>query len=517
MLNVNDATKAAYTSGLTLKSLVISFPNANVTLQNSDIVNESLTLEESIEESGNLTYQGCIASKLTFQCADVIQDLRNEYVEVSITAGTTETIPLFKGYVVDQTNPTHEDILTTITAYDVMSKILEKDVTSWYNGLTFPITVKNFRDSFFTHCGVTQETVTLINDTLTLSKTITDGAINGAKIIKGICQLNARYGQIGRDGKFHYRKLGVLTEALYPSLTLFPDPSLYPAGETTTMVANKADYINVKYEPFKTDAVNKVTIYNQNGVSGGSYGSGSNEFSIADNPIAYGVSNMTTAAQNIYGEISKIQFTPANVELVGLPFMECGDSLMINTLKNIVRTYILKRTLKGVQVLKDNYESQSTKSMPVHKTSLATSVSKNAAGVAQNAADIVRANQLIADRATIGQLDAVSARVGSLEADHVTTAQLNATNAAIYNLATIAITTQNLSSQSISAGQITSGTISASRIAADTFSGRDMSSKSISCTGYMSTPYISVNGVVFASSAKVRDINGNEITVLKTN
>lgn len=474
MIQVTDATKRAYTGDSVEKVLTVTI-SGGVVITNDDLVSQSLTIKEAIEESGNLTYKGCIASECKFQVADVVQDLRGRAITVSINAGQTEDIVLFTGKITDQTNLTYADKLSTFTCYDAMYDILQTDVTTWYDTLTFPITVKNFRDSLFQTLGVTQETVSLINDNLTLSKNISDKSVNAGDLVKWICQLNARYGQIGRDGIFHYRKLTQITEALYPAVDLYPSPNLYPAAENAHERFNKANYIKITYEPFKTAEVNKVVIYDNTGAVGGQYGSGANEFSIADNVLAQGVNNMTTAATNIYGAISAIAFIPTKLDVPGMPWLECGDSVMVNTMKNIVRTYILSRTLKGIQALLDNYVSESEQYQPNHKQSLRTSVSANTQGVKEAKEDIIRTNQIVATKATIEQLNATNARVGNLEADHVSVTDLQASNARITNIETSYITAAtvqanyatitslnavNAKFNNLNASNITSGTLS---------------------------------------------------------
>ena len=67
------------------------------------------------------------------------------WIEVDLTAEDTETVPLFRGYIEDQTNPSHEQNTMEITAYDALKKINEADVTNWYNGLSFPITISSLK------------------------------------------------------------------------------------------------------------------------------------------------------------------------------------------------------------------------------------------------------------------------------------------------------------------------------------------------------------------------------------
>ena len=528
MLNVTDATKSAYTNS-THKNLVISFPNANVTMTNSDLKSESLSITEAIENNRNLSFQGCIASQLKFQCADIIQDLRGELVQVTIQADNTEVIPLFTGYIDTQNNRTHEDVLTEFTAYDPIYKLGQMDVTSWYNGLTFPMTIKQFRDAFFTQIGITQETVTLLNDDLTIGKVVSDKQITALSVMRSICQANARYGRYGRDGYFHYTELKEITIGTYPSEETYPAEDTYPSGENANVMMEKSEYINVFYEPFETAHIDKVNIIAFNGSISGSYGSGTNALNLADNIVAQGCTAPNTMAQNIYGKVNTLWYIPSDVDATGKPWLECGDIYLFNTRKTVVRAYILNRTIKGIQALFDKYEAKGDQYYPVYKESIQTRESSTEKGLQE-------ANVLILDRATISQLNAVSARVGSLEADHVTTAQLNAVDGKIDTLTAKAITTENFTSQKITSGMVNAGVISANKITTgqlsvnqldvDTLASSSFSGKTINCgmiyaSNSIRTANINFTGALgyngtkkwAGSTALVQDIYGNNKVV----
>lgn len=460
MVNVLDSTKQAYTESHH-KVLNISIPNLNLSLTNANIVYESVNLQESIETEEQLQFKGCNASQFKVSVAGVIQDVRDQVINVTITADNTETIPLFSGYVVEQTNRNGEDITTELTCYDPLYKIRKQDVTSWYNGLTFPITMKNFRNSFFTLLGIEQvvdvhseeATGDLINDSQTLKKI--DSAklpkvLNAGTIMEDICQCNARYGQYGRDKKFHYRQLREIMKGLYPSYETFPSPTTYPSGENADSRYDLSAYSKISYEPYTVEKITGVTIRDNEG-NATSKGTATNVFTIADNMLASSLSDKATACQNILNEVKVVWYIPLNLECVGYPWIECGDVLLTRTKKNIVRSYVLQRTLKGIQALFDTIESEGLQTREEYRESEATGVSTNRAGVKDNADEIV----------------ATKLRVGTIEADYIKAYQLNAVDAKIDNLSAIAITTQNLSAQNISASQITSGTISANRIASN--------------------------------------------------
>lgn len=531
MLPITDETKAsfwAYSTVRTSKQITITVPNKNITIQNEDIKGETLQIIERLENSDTLRFEGCNATTFTCEVTDLTQNITGEYIVVKVTVNNTD-IPLFKGFVDEVTNLNHEDMTCKITAYDRLKEINDKDITLWYNSLTFPVTLKYMRDSFFAYVGLTQAETILPNDTQTITKSITDKVINGATIIKGICQLNGRYGRINRNGVFEYIKLKPIVEGLYPADDLYPDDDVYPAEENSNELISRANYINIEYEPYKTARITKVNIYGKNGARTGTYGiADTNIFSIADNKIAHGLTNANATAQNLYNELWQIEFTPANIKLLGRPYLEIGDSVSLVTNKRMVRTYILQRTLSGIQAMTDLFESKSEQYQPEYKQSLETTVSTNTTNISNNATAIsnevtratsveatkatitqlnatnarvgtleadhvsvsqlnatnARVGSLEADHVSVSQLNAVSARVGSLEADHVTTAQLNATNGRIDNLSAIAITTNNLSAQTIYGSQISGLTINASQITAgDISAGRISSSLSNGVNG----------------------------------
>lgn len=458
MIEVLDSTKQAYLESHH-KVLNISIPNINLTLTNANIVYESLNLQESIETEEQLQFKGCNASQFKISVAGVIQDIRDEYIEVTITADDTETIPLFSGYVVEQTNRNGEDITTELTCYDPLYKLRNQDVTSWYNGLTFPITMKNFRNSFFTLLGMEQvvdvhseeDTGDLINDSQTLKKI--DSAklpkvLNAGTIMEDICQCNARYGQYGRDKKFHYRQLREIIKGLYPSYETYPSETTYPSGENADAIYNLAHYSKIQYEPYTVEKIDGVTI--RDNVSDSNkqthvthYGNNTNVFEIADNFLASSFSNKTTACQNLLGELEKIWYIPLKLDCVGFPWVECGDILLSRTKKNIVRCYVLQRTLKGIQALFDTIESEGIQYREKYTESEETKTSTNTSGIRDNYLRVnrIETNTLVAqmidtDRlsakfikgggGSYGYLDADCIQAGTITTEMISTNGLNA-------------------------------------------------------------------------------------------
>lgn len=493
MYSVNDETKNAYKSDSSHKEIVVRIPSANITLTNEDIVTESLELKESIESSGNLSFQGCNAASFKIECFKLVDDtLEGQWIECDITADETQTIPLFRGYISEVTNKTHEEFTTVIRAYDALYTINNTDVTEWYNSLTFPISVMNMRNSFFSYVGVQQKADYLPNDGIAVQKSIEDKVIMGSRIIKAICQLNGRYGRISRTGIFEYVHLVEGTEALYPREDLYPDEDLYPSAENALDNVSKAHYKNIEFENYRVQVISKVQIINKDGQIGATSGTGSNIFTLKDNPLVWGLSQsaLNACATNLYNAIGGLWYTPAQIECVGLPYIECGDFVLMAARLSIIRSYVLSRTLKGIQALNDSFSADGDRTQPVYvpniqtqananahaistETTRATTAERNEATTRQqqinseastrqsqiNAVNVrcdnlnakdAQIENLVATKASISDLNAANARIDNLSATKANITDLNATNANVNNLSARVANVQNLVAQKAS-------------------------------------------------------------------
>lgn len=526
MYKVNQATKDAYKSDSSHKEVVVRIPAANITLTNGDIIADSLELKEAIETSGNLSFQGCIASSFKIESFNLVDDtLIGKAIECDIRADNTQTIPLFRGYIAEVTNATHEEFTTTIRAYDALHNINTRDVTAWYNSLSFPITMRNFRNSFFNYVGVTQVSDYLPNDALAIQKTIEDKVIKGEKIVKAICQINGRYGRIGRTGRFEYVHLVEGIEALYPREDLYPANDVYPAAENALDSVAKAYYSSISFENYRVAPITKVQLITKDGAIGATSGSGTNIFTVKNNPLIWGLAANTlrAVATNLYNSIQGLWYVPAEVDSVGLPYIECGDFIMMAARRSIVRAYVLERTLKGIQILKDSFSAEGDRYQPIYTPDVQTQTNANAKAITDEASTrqsqitseantrqsqinteantrqtqinneaSIRANQinavnlrcdklvaedaniknLVATKATISDLNAAKAQINDLYATKATVSQLSATNASVNDLYSRTANISNLVAQKANINDLNAtnarvGNLEATRVTAE--------------------------------------------------
>lgn len=84
-------------------------------------------------------------------------------------------------------------------------------------------------------------------------------------------------------------------------------------------------------------------------------------YDISNNPIIakmkFEQSQIQAIMSNIANHIANIHYMPADIDAIGLPYLETGDKIHIDTDEGGFDTIILRRTLSGIQSLEDNIES----------------------------------------------------------------------------------------------------------------------------------------------------------------
>ncbi len=360
MINISEADKAIWKSDSVPKNIKIVFPALGITLGNDDVVLESFELSEAINDNRELTFTGCIAANIKFECTTLLVDVRNEYVEVSLAAEGAEEMPLFTGYVDEQKRKNYEDETCTIYAYDRLSQLGDVMVGDWMNTLSYPLSLYDFRTALAQEINLDTEPCELIFDNLQIEKTIDGKNMSALLMIQRICQLNGVFGRISRRGKLEFVSLEEKS-GLYPSETLYPGDDLFPFAYQNEI--SKAYYTDINYEGYNVELIDKVQIQENEDDIGGLYGDGVNAYIVEGNWLSYGRSGeeLDAMAQTLYEKVSRYAYMPAEIKCIGLPYMECGDIVEADTAKSHVCTYILSRTIKGIQALSDVYKAEGDK------------------------------------------------------------------------------------------------------------------------------------------------------------
>lgn len=335
MLNVNAATKSAYLGDSTHKIIRVVFPDLNLEYTNDELVSQSLELKESLCE-GDIEFVGCIASEFKITIRNLTDDVKGTKVNVYISTRNTEEIPLFNGYVYE-VELAAEKRHKKIKAYDVLYTLSQTDVASWYTGLSFPITLKNLRDSLFSELGVIQETATLPNDNVQIVRRYSPTTLRALDVIKSLCQINGVFGKINRYERFEY---------------------VTPSSGGSQVIPY---YKTAKYQEFTVKPADKVVVVF--GDTEGVYGGGTNSYTVQNNMFANGLDETTlqSIAQNIYNNVYQFSYRPITCDVNGLPYLECLDKVTMDVAdieSSDVRTMtftVLSRNIKGIQSLRDKY------------------------------------------------------------------------------------------------------------------------------------------------------------------
>lgn len=496
-------------------------------LNEDDWKGESAELTERLCSESELSFGRCEASTFKLRVRERIIPLAGKKITVSVTLEGAEEAPFMMGvYKVDSDVPTADRRYRDIVAYDAMYDILNAEVSGWYNSLTFSMTLRQFRDSFCAYVGVEQEEITLVNDDMTVEKTIDPGELPGKTVIEAICEINGCFGHIGRNGKLRYVVLEQMIEGLYPADELYPSDDLYPADPLGTTEVSKSMYLSCQYEDFIVQHITKLQIRQEENDIGAIAGNGNNSYIIEDNFLVYGKSavDLQTIADNVLSVISGVWYRPAQVEARGNPCLEVGDGILLYTSRETIYTYILQRTLKGIQALRDSYTAEgeeyrtgqvnglqkqiiqlkgktNTLTRTVDETrlemkdinqNLSTQISINAQQILTKVSKdnivseinqtaesikikaeridlvgIVNADEMVVKYATIENLNITKLELNNLIATKATIDSLNAVSGRVGSLEADHVTTSDLSAVSARLSNVEANYISASTVKAD--------------------------------------------------
>jgi hypothetical protein len=280
--------------------------------------------------------------------ADIIQELSGKVMVITQTVEEYE-MPLGT-YIVDTAEKQSDKRYKKLTAYDYMLKT-DIDVSAWYNGLIWPQTVKSMRESLLTYLGLSYESQTLTNDTVSLSKTINPASLIGRDILRLLCSINAGFGHFTRYNTFKVIQLSGL--GLYPSETLYPSEDLFPSesGEIIT----SGSYRTINYSEYIVEPITMVKIQSDDEDTGVTAGTGDNPYIMAGNYLLFGKtgSELQDIADDIFLQVKNKYYRQHTTVMNGLPYMEVGDAELIITTNDAIESFIFKRIMTGVHTLVD--------------------------------------------------------------------------------------------------------------------------------------------------------------------
>ena len=389
MIDLTDEQKKVFYEAGYFFDYRMHFPDLDLTIDTDTLHSESVTIKESICDNEDLTLGGCIAFSCEFEVSEIIQhDLSKRSFDVTLevhdeAGNTILEIPMgcYKVYSAEMVD---DKDYKKIVAYDALYDA-SADVSDWYEGL-FPVislnavtktddngteitvleknygttTLKAMRESLLQHLGIPYEEQSLINDDMIVSKSLQPSGDNctGLMMLKWMCEIHGGFGRMNRNGRFEVTTL--------QSSGLYPDVDLYPENGNTSSVAlgvsdeePRAEYITAKFEEYMTKYITGINVRTEDDDVGCTVGTTENPYIISGNALLFGktAAELKPIAENILNVIKDIIYRPNTTELIGLPYVEVGDVYSVEK-EDVVESYVLSRTLSGIQMLRDTYEAK---------------------------------------------------------------------------------------------------------------------------------------------------------------
>lgn len=385
-----------------------------LTNKNFSSTSSDFSLSESLCSDSKLSFGKCESACLKIKIANTVNSLKGQTLHVTETLNNKDDVPFKIGtYIVDEDTLTSDKKYRNITAYDRLYSVSSINVSDWYNNL-FPskqvpliryenvtkewtytgidgkevteyyeelepityyqteyesITLKAFRDSFFKYIGLTQQSTTLINDNMKVSKSVDNIDLTAKDVLEAICEINGVFGKMSRDDVFTYVELKPFSRGLFPSNTLYPNSSLFPRKPENidTRRLQMGEYKTLQVGDTNFEQITKLQIRQSEDDIGYIAGNDTGvTYIIQGNFLTYsaGTNELKTIANNVLSKISKVIFNPINITMQGNPCVETGDTIrIIDTNNKVYMSYVLQRTLTGIQMLMDSIISEGDQSL----------------------------------------------------------------------------------------------------------------------------------------------------------
>lgn len=365
MINVSDKVRELYKtdripirSEPITKNIYIRILETGTVISDADMELENFTLEESICSASEITFGSCEGSFVSFAVYQTVEDLSSKTIRIWQTINGNE-VPFGTYKVATVTKRDGDPRWKDITAYDRMPE-LDRDATAWFSDFWKKhsvSTIREFRLDFFKFMGFAVVEQTLINDYMEIKKTIDPEFIKARYIAQKIGEINASFGHFTRENKFKYIDIGSL--ALYPAEDLYPSEDLFPSESTEILSGDSAMLYfadESHYEDYYVRAIDSVQIKAADGSAGITVGEeNKNPYIIHSNFFTFGKSGqeLRNIAQSFLNIVKYKFYIPSVTSMIGLPYLEVGDTVTIMLEQDAIETFIFQRKLTGIHALVD--------------------------------------------------------------------------------------------------------------------------------------------------------------------
>lgn len=271
--------------------------------------------------TGQLNFGETNTAKVQFKTSEDLS-LTGNYITVRY--GTNENNVQIGKYKINYSSHKTNSTVVTVTGYDAV-KQFNKDISEWYNALTWPIRVSDFRKSLCEYIGVGQERATLVNDDFQIEETIAPSKLSGIEMLFYIGQINGVFPHATTNYTLDWVSLGTDIYEIPKNITY--GPQAYESKSYTTA------------------SIGGVVIRQEDGDVGVSFGT-TNKYVVQGNILVYGCSadELSVVANRLYEKIKDIRYIPCSIKTKYMPDISLGTRCAYDG--NVF--YVLQRETSGI-------------------------------------------------------------------------------------------------------------------------------------------------------------------------
>lgn len=350
---------------------------ANVikTITNTHLKAEAFTYHSALCTNGLVNFGECVANELEFEVEKSMgADLLDKRLWVTIFVdGMIEEQFYNLGEFVVVSSTKSDKTHYRIFAKDMLALVLDEPCNTWLNTLTFPMTMGEFREELFdklytlTNGGILQESVTLPCDDVPIRKPFSNDKSDHTmgELLQGICGINGLFGKLVPEDNaygniFHYVKLGEVTRELYTSNCSEIDvDEQYTPGVSILEYHYYGNLARISAAGFTDpDGRSPIKLIIKNNPFMLVLGTGSQPYYLPN-----------TVPLNVLDNLALKPIQTLSAETYGNPSYWVGDKLLVSANGTEYESYMIERTIKGIQHMRD-YITVETMNYPTQKDTI---------------------------------------------------------------------------------------------------------------------------------------------------
>ena len=316
-----------------------------VELDAENIIQESVSIKQSINEQNKLSFGGCISSYFSVSVAganDYAIDGKKMTVTANIEDADENTVYSYSvgEFYIDSSPLSSNKLYRTITAYDCLYTKGNKNASDYYEGLftnAESVNLGTFITGLLTYAGIPTNNLNISTNILIYHGVSMQGSeVTVNTLLRMALELLGKYGYIDSDGYFNLIDI------------------------SSNVSHSIDDYISFDKSEKAYDGVTGVRIQLSSTDEGTLVGQSGNVYDVTSNYLTYGMSSqeITAIGQSLLTTLQSYTFTPCSVETYNTLYLELGDVISVTDEENVTfYSPILSREINGIVVSKDKLSS----------------------------------------------------------------------------------------------------------------------------------------------------------------